>query len=96
MIMTLDRKIYLLRLSLGLLGGLISGLVKFSMVHFGFVILIMSITYLVTIYISYKWVLRESRYDIKLVFMEGIGAFSFLWLFIWALLYNLLVIYPPP
>lgn len=94
--MMVDRKIYLLRLSLGVAGGIFSGLLNFGLVHFGLVILIMSVIYLVTIYISYKWVLNEGKYDVKLVFIEGIGAFAFLWLFTWALLYNLLVIYPPP
>lgn len=92
----IDKKIYLLRLSLGVMGGFFSGLLNLGLVHFGFVIFIMSIIYLITIYIAYRWALKEAKYDVKLVFMEGIGAFSFLWLFIWALMYNLLVIYPPP
>ena len=94
--MKLDKKIYSLRLIIGLLGGLISGVLKYDLADFGFVILVASIIYIVTIYISYKWVLSAGKYDVKIVFLEGIGAYSLLWLFVWALIYNVLVIYPPP
>ncbi len=93
--MDVDKKIYVLRMSLGFFGGVLVGFLKLTMEYMGIVILLATIIYITTIIIAYKWLVSRKIYDIKMIFLEGIGAYIFLWLFLWAVLYNLLVIYPP-
>lgn len=93
--MNLDKKIYILRMILGIVGGFSAGFFKFTMEYMGLVILIASIIYLATIFLSYKWAVRNREYNVKLIFLEGIGAYIFLWLFMWALVFNILFIYVP-
>jgi len=91
--MDAELKIYLLRASLAVLGGLISGLMKWSLPTLGLAIIVMGMTYLFTIIIVYRYLVSKEIPSLKVIFLEGIGSFVLLWLFVWAIVYNVLVIY---
>ncbi len=86
-------KIYLLRALLAVLGGLISGLMKWSLPTLGLAIIVMGMVYLFTIMVVYRYAVSRGILSLKTIFLEGIGTFILLWLFVWAVVYNILVIY---
>jgi len=86
--------IYLLRFILAIAGGFISGLMKYGLEESGQVIIMASIIYLITVYISYiLYKKRGLKPELKGIFLEGIGTFIIFWILIWTILYNILVIY---
>ncbi len=86
-------KIYLLRALLAVLGGLVSGLMKWSLPTLGLAIIVMGMVYLFTIMVVYRYTVSRGILSLKTIFLEGIGTFILLWLFVWAVVYNILVIY---
>ncbi len=86
-------KIYVTRAVLGFVGGVLAGLMKWSLPHIGFSSIVMGSLYIVTIIFAYRLYTRNGIYRLKPIFLEGIGAYLFIWLLVWAMLYNILVIY---
>jgi len=88
-------KIYVMRLILAIIGGVISGLLKLGLESVGESIMMIVFFYIISVYISlYVIKARPGVNDISLknIFLEGAGAFVMTWLFIWIFLYNLLLI----
>lgn len=93
--MKIRNKIYVMRLILAIIGGVISGLLKLGLESVGESIMMIVFFYIISVYISlYVIKARPGVNDISLknIFLEGAGAFVMTWLFIWIFLYNLLLI----
>lgn len=88
-------KIYILRVVLAAIGGIISGIFKLGLEAIGESIMMIVFFYILSIYITIYVIKARpgvNEISLKNVFLEGAGAFVMTWLFIWILLYNILLI----
>ncbi len=68
-------------------------MMKWSLPTLGLAIIVMGMVYLFTIMVVYRYTVSRGILSLKTIFLEGIGTFILLWLFVWAVVYNILVIY---
>ena len=89
-------KIYLVRLVLAVIGGLISGLFKFALETAGESIMTIILLYILSLYIIvYLFKITPDNFpeiSVKNIFLDGTGTFIITWLTLWIILYNLLLI----
>ena len=89
-------KIYFTRLILSIIGGLISGLFKFTLETAGESIMIIILLYIFSLYIIvYLFKITPDNFpdiSLKNIFLDGVGTFIITWLALWIIFYNLLLV----
>ena len=89
-------KIYYARLTLAIIGGLISGLFKFTLETAGEGIMVIVLLYIFSLYIViYFFKITPDNFpdiSLKNIFIDGVGTFIITWLTLWIIFYNLLLV----